>query len=59
MKWHRLDRPSGALLGAVLMVILCGVLTLDEAYRAIDFNTILLLTGHDARYRLSQDCELF
>ena len=44
MKWHRLDRPSGALLGAVLMV-LTGVLTLDEAYRAIDFNTILLLLG--------------
>ncbi|MBI2471460.1 MAG: anion transporter [Planctomycetes bacterium] len=44
MKWHRLDRPSGALLGAVLMVI-TGVLTLDDAYRAIDFNTILLLLG--------------
>jgi Na+/H+ antiporter NhaD/arsenite permease-like protein len=44
MKWHKLDRPSGALLGAVLMV-LSGVLTLDEAYRAIDFNTILLLLG--------------
>ncbi|MEK6621831.1 MAG: anion transporter [Planctomycetota bacterium] len=44
MKWHRLDRPSGALLGAVLMV-LCGVMTLDEAYRSIDFNTILLLLG--------------
>ncbi len=44
MKWHRLDRPSGALLGAVLMV-LAGVLTLDEAYRAVDFNTILLLMG--------------
>lgn len=44
MKWHRLDRPSAALLGAVLMV-LTGVLTLDEAYRAIDFNTILLLLG--------------
>lgn len=44
MKWHRLDRPSGALFGAVLMV-LCGVMTLDEAYRSIDFNTILLLLG--------------
>ncbi len=44
MKWHRLDRPSGSLLGAVLMV-LCGVMTLDEAYRSIDFNTILLLLG--------------
>lgn len=44
MKWHTLDRPSGALFGAVLMVI-TGVLTLDEAYRSIDFNTILLLLG--------------
>ncbi len=44
IKWHKLDRPSGALLGAVLMV-LAGVLTLDEAYRAVDFNTILLLLG--------------
>lgn len=44
MKWHALDRPSGALFGAVLMVI-TGVLTLDEAYRSIDFNTILLLLG--------------
>ncbi len=44
MKWHKLDRPSGALLGAVLMV-LSGVLTLDEAYRTVDFNTILLLLG--------------
>ena len=44
MKWHKLDRPSGALLGAVLMV-LSGVLTLDEAYRAVDYNTILLLMG--------------
>jgi Na+/H+ antiporter NhaD/arsenite permease-like protein len=44
MKWHKLDRPSGALLGAVLMV-LAGVLTLDEAYRTVDFNTILLLLG--------------
>ena len=26
-------------------MVLCGVLTLDEAYRAVDFNTILLLLG--------------
>ncbi|HHT9111240.1 MAG TPA: SLC13 family permease, partial [Candidatus Brocadiaceae bacterium] len=44
MNWHKLDRPSGALLGAVLMV-LSGVLTLDEAYRTVDYNTILLLMG--------------
>ncbi len=39
-----LDRPSGALSGAVLMVI-CGVMTLDEAYQAINFDTITLLLG--------------
>jgi Na+/H+ antiporter NhaD/arsenite permease-like protein len=39
-----LDRPSGALAGAVLMV-LAGVLTLDEAYQAINFDTITLLLG--------------
>ncbi|MGH7452115.1 MAG: SLC13 family permease, partial [bacterium] len=39
-----LDRPSGALTGAVLMV-LAGVLTLDEAYHAINFDTITLLLG--------------
>ena len=26
-------------------MVLCGVMTLDEAYRSIDFNTILLLLG--------------
>ncbi|MGH7455560.1 MAG: SLC13 family permease, partial [bacterium] len=41
--WH-LDRPSGALTGAVLMVV-AGVLTLDEAYHAINFDTITLLLG--------------
>ncbi len=39
-----LDRPSGALTGAVLMV-LAGVLTIDEAYHAINFDTITLLLG--------------
>lgn len=39
-----IDRPSGALLGAVAMVA-CGVLTLDEAYRAIDLDTLLFLLG--------------
>jgi Na+/H+ antiporter NhaD/arsenite permease-like protein/uncharacterized membrane protein (UPF0127 family) len=38
------DRPAGALVGAVLMVVL-GVLTLDEAFAAIDLHTILLLLG--------------
>ncbi len=39
-----LDRPSGALLGAVLMV-LAGVLSFEEAFAAIDFKTIVLLLG--------------
>jgi Na+/H+ antiporter NhaD/arsenite permease-like protein len=40
----RLDRTGAALLGASLMVA-SGVLSLQEAYRAIDFNTLALLLG--------------
>ena len=40
----RLDRAGAALLGAALMVA-TGVLTLDEAQRAIDLDTITLLLG--------------
>src|SRR6266446_2756469 len=39
-----LDRAGAALLGASLMVAL-GVVSLDQAYRAIDFDTIALLLG--------------
>ena len=39
-----IDRPAGALVGAVLMIV-CGVLTLDQAFAAIDMNTLLLLLG--------------
>ncbi|MBI2846269.1 MAG: anion transporter [Chloroflexi bacterium] len=39
-----IDRPSAAFSGAVLMVLF-GVLTVEEAIRAIDFNTIGLLLG--------------
>jgi Na+/H+ antiporter NhaD/arsenite permease-like protein len=39
-----IDRPAGALVGAVLMVVL-GVLTLDDAFSAIDLHTLLLLLG--------------
>lgn len=41
---RRLDRPSAGLLGGVLMV-LCGVLTRQEALAAIDFATLALLLG--------------
>jgi Na+/H+ antiporter NhaD/arsenite permease-like protein len=40
----RLDRTGAAVLGASLMVA-CGILTLEDAYAAVDFNTILLLLG--------------
>jgi len=34
-----LDRPSGVL------IVVCGVLTVDEAYQAINHDTITLLPG--------------
>lgn len=39
-----IDRPAGALVGAVLMVV-AGVLSLDQAFAAIDLHTLLLLLG--------------
>jgi di/tricarboxylate transporter len=40
----QLDRPTAGLLGAILMVA-AGVLTPEQAYRAVDWNTIILLLG--------------
>ena len=40
----RLDRAGAALLGASLMVA-SGTLSLEEAYRAIDLETLALLLG--------------
>lgn len=39
-----LDRPAAAMLGGTLMVV-GGVLTLEEAWRAIEPHTIILLLG--------------
>ena len=39
-----IDRPAGALVGAVFMIV-AGVLTLDQAFAAIDQHTLLLLLG--------------
>jgi Na+/H+ antiporter NhaD/arsenite permease-like protein/uncharacterized membrane protein (UPF0127 family) len=39
-----IDRPAGALVGAILMIVF-GVLTLDQAFGAIDMHTLLLLLG--------------
>lgn len=41
---YRIDRAGGALLGGALMVG-TGVLTIEEAYRAIDLGTVTLLLG--------------
>jgi len=41
---YRIDRAGAALLGGSLMVA-AGVLTLDEAYRAVNLDTITLLLG--------------
>jgi len=44
LPWLPLNRPAGALLGALLMVLL-RVMTPEEAYRAVNFDTIVLLLG--------------
>ncbi len=41
---YRIDRAGAALLGGALMVG-TGVLTIEEAYRAIDLGTVTLLLG--------------
>lgn len=44
LKIFRLNRPASALLGAVAMVV-CGVVKIEDAYRAVDWNTLVLLLG--------------
>src|SRR5437870_3372766 len=39
-----LNRPAAALLGAVLMVG-CGVMTPEQVYRSVDYDTLVLLLG--------------
>lgn len=39
-----LNRPAAALLGTVLMVV-TGVMTPEQVYRAVDYNTLVLLLG--------------
>lgn len=39
-----INRPAGALIGAVAMVLF-GVISLKEAYAAVDLNTILFILG--------------
>jgi Na+/H+ antiporter NhaD/arsenite permease-like protein len=39
-----LNRPAAALVGAVLMVG-CGIMSPEQAYRAVDYDTLVLLLG--------------
>lgn len=39
-----LNRPAAALLGCVLLVS-CGIMTPEQAYRAVDYDTLVLLLG--------------
>ena len=39
-----LNRPAAVFLGTVLMVA-CGVLTPEQTYRAVDYDTLVLLLG--------------
>jgi Na+/H+ antiporter NhaD/arsenite permease-like protein len=39
-----LKRPPAALLGTVLMIA-CGVVTPTQAYRSVDYDTLVLLLG--------------
>jgi Na+/H+ antiporter NhaD/arsenite permease-like protein len=44
LKFLPLNRPAAALLGAALMVA-SGVMTPERAYRAVDYDTLVLLLG--------------
>jgi Na+/H+ antiporter NhaD/arsenite permease-like protein len=44
LKLFSLNRPAAALLGTVLMVA-CEVLTPQQAYQAVDYDTLVLLLG--------------
>lgn len=39
-----LNRPAASLLGAVAMVV-CGVISLEQAYAAVDFDVLVFLLG--------------
>jgi Na+/H+ antiporter NhaD/arsenite permease-like protein len=44
LSWAGLDRPAGAMVGAVAMVAIGGI-PLDEALRAVDLHVLALLFG--------------
>lgn len=55
---ERLNRSIAALLGAMLMVM-CGLLTQEQAVAGIDFNTIALLVGMMIIVSITRKCGIF
>jgi Na+/H+ antiporter NhaD/arsenite permease-like protein len=53
-----INRSIIAMLGAAAMIV-CGVLSQDEAIRGIDFNTIALLTGMMVLVAIARRCGMF
>lgn len=58
IRFLRIGRPGGVLLGAVLMVAL-GVVGAEEAYRLVNWDTILLLFGMMVIIEHLADAEFF
>jgi Na+/H+ antiporter NhaD/arsenite permease-like protein len=54
----RINRSIIAMLGAGAMIV-CGVLSQEEAIRGIDFNTIALLTGMMVLVAIARRCGMF
>ncbi len=44
LPWFRIDRTGAAIIGASLMLAF-NVLSVEEAYHAVDYNTLILLFG--------------
>src|SRR4030095_4033301 len=56
VRWLRLNRPGGALLGAVAMVAF-GVMTSSQAYAAVNLDTLVLLLGtRSEERRVGKEC---
>ncbi len=58
LRWLPIGRPAGAMVGAVLMV-LCDVMSPEEAYALVNWDTIVLLLGMMILAEYLRDAGLF
>ncbi|NLI75725.1 MAG: anion transporter [Candidatus Riflebacteria bacterium] len=58
LRWLPIGRPAGAMTGAVLMVV-AGVMTPEEAYALVNWDTICLLLGMMILAEYLRDAGLF